>query len=86
MLEERLGDVETKCFCSFEVDDKFKLGRQLHRQITRLGALQNTTDVRSRLPVAVQQVNSVGNKAATDGEDPIRIDCRKAVPSRERDY
>ena len=29
MLEERLGDVETKCFCSFEVDDKFKLGRQL---------------------------------------------------------
>src|SRR5262245_725231 len=40
-LEERLGDGEAERFRGLEIDDELELGRQLHRKIGWLGALEN---------------------------------------------
>ena len=39
--QERIGDCKPDCFCGFEVDDQFELGRLLHRQIGGSCALEN---------------------------------------------
>src|SRR5262249_25102546 len=44
---------QANLFCRLEVNDKFKLGRLLHRQISRFGTFQNLVHVDSSAPIEV---------------------------------
>src|SRR5262245_23131892 len=85
MLQERLWDSEAERLGGFEVDDEFEFGRQLNRQLARLGALEDQIDVRGRSAVCVGQINSVRHKAAAAGEEAIRIDRWQAMAGRQGD-
>ena len=53
-----------------EVDDEVKLGRRLHRQVSRLLALEDAIDVIGRAPVLIGQIRPVGDQAAPSDELP----------------
>src|SRR3981189_967232 len=51
---EQFGrNVETERFGGLKVDDELVLGRQYYRQVGRLGALENPSDVDAGLPKCV---------------------------------
>jgi hypothetical protein len=44
-LRERFRNRQTKCLCSFEVDDQFELGRELDGEVAGLRVPQDEIDV-----------------------------------------
>jgi hypothetical protein len=85
LLQKLLRDGDAKRFGGLEIDDEVELARKLHRQIARLGALQDAIDIGRRLLVDLGQIDSVRDKAAACGEEPIRIDRRRAMSGRQGD-
>jgi hypothetical protein len=52
----------------FEIDDELKFSRVLHRQINRLLALEDATDVASGAPVGINRISPIGDQATTGDE------------------
>ena len=80
--EQRLWYFEPECLRSLEVDRQFIFGRGLHRQVSRFLSFENAIDVISRLPVLVDLVRSIGDKAADGNKMSVAVDsgslCRAA--------
>src|SRR5262249_47523137 len=72
---ERLG--------SLEVEDRFVLGRRLHRQIGRLLALQDAVDVAGGAPELIDVIRPIGDQAAGVDEDTIVVDRGQLVAGRQ---
>src|SRR5260370_34957814 len=85
MLQERLRDREAERLRGLEVDDELEFGRQLHRQFAGFGALEDEIDVRGCSAVEIGQIDAVGNKTSGRREDPIWVDSRQLMPSRQRE-
>ena len=63
------GTVEAERLRGLEVDDRFVLGRRLHRKVGGLGAAQDAVDIGRRLPKHVDAVGPVGHETA--GRDEL---------------
>src|SRR5215471_1588802 len=61
---QRRRQVEAERLGGFEVDRQLDPGRELDRQIARLGALQNPVDVAGPTPIALSLVDAVGCEQA----------------------
>src|SRR5215813_13664762 len=70
---------EAERFRGLEIDDELVLGRRLHRQITRLFALENAINISSRLPVLIDEVGPIGDQTPTGNEGALGIDCGQLV-------
>src|SRR3974390_1247539 len=68
----------------FEVDDRFELGRRLHRKIGRFVAAQDAVDIGRPLPIHVDVVGPVGHETTGGDEQTLPVDRRQTVPGRER--
>ena len=74
--EQRRWHVEAERFGGLEVDHQLILGGVLHRQISRLLALENAIDVAGREPLLVYQVSPVRDQATAGDEMTLEIDRR----------
>src|SRR5262249_8132662 len=54
-------------------------------QVGRLLALEDAINVAGRLPILVQEIGPVRNKAAAGDVEALRIDSRQSMPGRQRD-
>src|SRR6478752_4051377 len=70
--EQRRRHDETERLCSLEVDDQLELGWQQHRQVGWFLALENATDINTKLPIGIRQVRAVADQASGLGV----ISCR----------
>jgi hypothetical protein len=68
------------------IDDEFKFGRRLHRQICRFCPAQNMVYVTGSTPVLVGLIWAVGREAAIDSEEAKRINRRQLVFDRHLKY
>src|SRR5215469_1127474 len=85
-LQEGFRDSEAKGFSGLEIDNQHVLGRELHRQVTWLRALENEIDIRCRLPILIAQIHAIRNKAAIPRDNRVRVNRRKLIPCRQSDY
>jgi hypothetical protein len=79
--EQRGWHFQAKGLRSPEVEHQLVLGRRLHRQVGRLLALEDATDIAGRASVHVDRIGTVGDQAAGGGEVAERVDCRQSVPN-----
>src|SRR5215831_11621234 len=70
---------EAKRLRGLEVDDEFILGRRLHRQFSRLLALENAVDVASDAPKLIGEISPIGHQAAGSNESSRVVDRRQFV-------
>jgi hypothetical protein len=56
--EQFVGHCEPERFRGLEIDQQLELGRYLHRELGRLFALENATDVLGGAPVLVRAIDS----------------------------
>jgi hypothetical protein len=68
---------EAVCLGGLEIDDQLVLGRRLHRQISRLLALQDAINVFGRALMLVVEIGPVGGKAASGDEGACVVDRRQ---------
>ena len=61
LLEQR-RHVQAESFRSFEIDDQFKFGRDLHWKVARSFTFEDTIDVPSRAPNYVGTIRSIGDQ------------------------
>src|SRR5262249_25432028 len=66
-------------FRCLQVDHKFKLRRLLHRQISRIGSLQNLVYVNSRPPKEITEVYPVGHETALIDKLLLWVICQQPV-------
>src|SRR5262249_4205712 len=76
---------ETKRLCRFDVESRYKFGRRLHRQVSRLAAPQNAVHVVRRLAKLVHPVDRVRHETAGGDEKGVPIHRWQTMPSCERD-
>src|SRR5260370_36276407 len=72
--EQRLRHGETKRLGGLEIDDQLEFGRLLHRQVGRLGALQDMVEIGGRAPGQVRTVDAVRDQAAARREKSVGIE------------
>src|SRR5262249_21675486 len=77
--EHRGGRVEAERLRRLEVDHQLVFGRRLHRQVSRVGALEDAVDVARRSSVLVLKIRAEGNQAASLDERSIWIDRGQTV-------
>ena len=82
-LLEMQGNVQTERPGGLEVDDQFKLGGLLDREVAWLSSLENFVDVRGGASANVLDARSVGHQTASVQKHPILINRRQAVRGRE---
>src|SRR5262249_46298026 len=70
---------QSNLFRGLQVDDKLKLRRLLHRQISRLGAFQDLVHVNSRAPKEVSGVWPVGHETALIDKHLVWVNSRQPV-------
>src|SRR5262245_21462267 len=58
----------------FEVDDRFELGRRLHRKVGGLVSAQDTVDIGRRLPIDVDVVGPIGHETTGGDEQTLPVD------------
>src|SRR5262245_55677656 len=78
--EQRLRDGNAEPLGGLEVDDKLVFGRRLHRQVSRLLALEDAINVLSCSAVGVNRIRAIGHQAAACGEDTKEINRGQTVP------
>jgi hypothetical protein len=61
-----------------------RLGRRLYRQVGGLLTFEDAIDVAGGAPKLVDDVGSVGDQAAVDGEDTQGTDRRQSMPGSQR--
>ena len=69
----------------FEIDEQLELGRLVDRQVARVVALQNASDVDAVATIRIRQVVAVAHQAARRDVLAARIDRRDCVARREGD-
>ena len=74
---ERLGGLQ--------IDHQLECGRLLHRQIGRLGAVEDLPGVSGELAVDSGEAGSIADQAAQSGELTPVIDRRNRMVRRQRD-
>src|SRR5262245_26824798 len=62
--EQRLRNFEADQACGLVVDDQLELGRLHHRQVRRLGALENATSVDGSLTPCIGDVAAIAHQSA----------------------
>src|SRR5437588_771956 len=82
--QERLGNGKAERLRRLEIHDQLELARELHRQVTRLGAFEDAVHIGGALAVEVGQINPVGNETAGCREEPVGVDRRNTMTSRQR--
>src|SRR5205809_1142784 len=70
---------KTNLVCCLKVNDKLKLRRLLHRQISWFGAFQDLVHVNSRALIEVNEVCSIEHKAALIDKLLLEVNSRQAV-------
>src|SRR6476660_8626929 len=70
---QRQGHNKRERLCGLEVDHKFELGRQNHRQIARFLALEYPTDIDAGLAISIRATRSVAEQATNFGILVIRV-------------
>src|SRR5262249_38936640 len=75
---------QPETFRRFEIEDGLILGGSLYRKIARLGAAQDSIDVRCRLPVLIIAYECVGHETASGDEETVAINRWQAVSRSER--
>ena len=71
---------QSDLFRRLQVDDKLKLRRLLHRQISRFGAFQESCPRKQRrLPIEVIVVRPVGHETALIDKLLLKVNSRQAV-------
>src|SRR5262249_57772615 len=81
----RIGNREAQRPRGLEIDNKFKLGGSLYRQVGRLLSPDNSAGVDAGLAIRIRKVASIAHKTACDGKLTHRIYCRNRMARRERD-
>src|SRR5262245_22991882 len=70
---------------SFQIDDQLVFRRGLHRQVSRVFALEDTIHIVGGLLEPLDQIRPVGNQATGSGEGAIPIERRQLVSGRQPD-
>src|SRR5262245_30961740 len=83
--KERRWHVEPQRLSGLEIDHCLVFGRQLHRQVSGLLALENTVNVPSCPPILVEEIRTIGRQAASGDEVALVVDCGKLVPGSKCD-
>src|SRR5713101_1878819 len=81
LLDHLVGDgehsgwnIEAEHFCGLEIDYQFELGRQHHRQVRRLLAVEYSSDIDAGLAIGVDQAVSVAHQSASGGVFALKVD------------
>src|SRR5262249_48769896 len=70
--EHRRWNCETQFLSGFKIDHQLVLGRRLYWKVTRLLALENATDIASRLPELVNVVSPFMSPAVSSPPPRLR--------------
>src|SRR5262245_134597 len=81
--ENRVWHGQAEGLGGLEIDDELEPGRQLDRQLARLGTLEDAIDIGGRTPVAVGEVLAVADQSSGLYVLPEREDRRQPVLERE---
>src|SRR6266540_6356610 len=83
--KQRCRHIDAERLGGLEIYDRRDLGRPLHRQIARLGTLENLVDEGCRAAEQVEKVRPICHESAVDGVigEPDR---GQALPERERGH
>src|SRR5262249_28632316 len=79
----RLRHGQAEGLGGLEIDDELEPGRQLDRQLARLGTIEDAIDIGGRTPVAVGEVLAVADQSSGLYVLPEREDRRQPVLERE---
>src|ERR1700730_12777977 len=83
-LQNSLRDRQPKCLGGLEVDDQLEVCRPLHRKISRLGALEDLSDISAdQVPIA-GLARSIADQAARGDRLTLLIDRRNGIACRQR--
>src|SRR5262249_39022351 len=77
--ENRIRHGHAEGLGGLEIDDELEPGRQLDRQLARLGTIENAIDIGGRTPVAVGEVLAVADQSSGLYVLPEREDRRPPV-------
>ncbi len=83
--EQRCRHGKAECFCRFEIDHQFVLGRRVHRKVSRFLALKDAINVPGGAPVLVYEIGPVRAQAATHHKLAIGIYSWQFMLGRKRD-
>src|SRR6516165_1015430 len=83
--EQRLGNGYAKLLRGFEIDDQFKLGRNLYWKVARLFALEDAIDIAGRVTELVEQIGPIRHQAARGGFRAIGVNRWQLVLGRKPD-
>ena len=67
----------------FQVDDELEFGRLQHRQVGRLGALEDVAGIDADLMKHIREVGAVAHQAAGRDNVAVLIGSRKSVARRQ---
>src|SRR5262249_21000821 len=57
--KKRISHCKAERLRGYQIDDQFKLGRRLHRQVSRFFAPQEAVDIRTRTPKNVGRIRPI---------------------------
>ena len=77
--EDRRRDREAACICSLEIDHQLEFCRLLDRQIGRLGAVENFSDVDADLAMDRRKAGAIADQTASLGVYAPRINRRNRL-------
>src|SRR6185369_12213492 len=83
--EQGLRHCKTERFGSLHVDDQFKFGRLLHRHVSRVGALEDATDIIASYRGGPSAARVVAHQAAGGDEFWPFVNGGDAVSGGQRD-
>ena len=81
--EHGCRDFQAECLRSLEVDHQLVPGRNLHRQVRRLLALEDAVDVAGRTAAMVKEIWPIGDQAARGDEKAGVVDRGQPVVSSQ---
>src|SRR5215475_2672566 len=81
--ENRIRHGQAEGLGGLEIDDELEPGRQLDRQLARLGTIEDAIDIGGGTPVAVGEVLAVADQSSGLYVLPEREDRRQPVLERE---
>src|SRR5262245_31076134 len=83
--EERRRNFETDSFRSLKIDNEVELRRLLHRQVSRLGSLENSIYILGRAAKLIVPIDTVGYQAADCYGLGKRMDIGHSIPMCQGD-
>src|SRR5262245_9996166 len=81
--ENRIRHGQAEGLGGFKIDDELEPGRQLNRQLARLGTIEDAIDIGGRTPVAVGEVLAVADQSSGLYVLPEREDRWQPVLERK---